>query len=94
MSDEVDQLRTDYRRVFGSVEGRRVLRDLTRYCNVMIPVTSKYPESHTIAYAEGMRSVFWHVFGLVYDPLPQSREGETEGFDPLAESFVDMRKRE
>lgn len=87
----MSDLESDYRKVFESPEGRRVLRDLARYANVMVSVSSKYPEPHTIAYAEGMRAVFWHVFGKVYDPRKEAVKTE-EGFTPIVDGFQNLRK--
>lgn len=91
MSENQDQLVHDYKKAFGTPEGRNVLRDLARYSNAMVAVTAKFPEENTIAYTEGMRAVFWHIFGQVHDPKREALETH-EQFKPVVDAFVDARK--
>ena len=64
MSDErLDQLKPDqlaqvYRNVFGTPDGRLVLKDLERKCFFKIPT---YECSYGKDAAEGMRMVYLHI---------------------------------
>jgi len=50
------ELIADYKFVFGSNEGKRVLRDLEKRCHEFV-TTHQKGDSHESAYLEGQRSV-------------------------------------
>lgn len=98
MSVEQDQLKTDYKRVFSGAEGKSVLSDLARFSNAMVPVSPSRPDLPAlISYVEGMRGMFWHIFGMVYDESPESVEerslrGAPSSIDPqVLDAFSNMR---
>ena len=96
MSDVIgDQIRTDYKRVFGSPEGKNVLSDLARFTNAMVPIAPARPDLPVlVAYAEGLRAAFWHVFGMVYDELPESagERASSTVQSPVLDAFANLRK--
>lgn len=64
-AEQAHQLRTDYKRTFDSPEGRRVLSDLARFCNIGFAFGVK-SEAQMVYGIECMRQVFWHVHDMVY----------------------------
>jgi hypothetical protein len=53
---KLDQLRNDYKIVFGSDEGKRVLEDISIRCHESSTTFSK-DNSHETAFLEGQRSI-------------------------------------
>lgn len=49
-----------YRQMFGSIEGKTVLRDLALYCNVGHS-SFNAGDPHSTAFNEGARDVFLHI---------------------------------
>lgn len=91
MSEQSEQLKTDYQRCFGTPEGKNVLRDLCSYSNAMIPMSNRDCPPHTIAYAEGMRELFWYIFSQVHDPRGEAMK-EIKTAEPVVDAFQDVRK--
>jgi len=56
---KIKQLREDYKIVFGSDEGKRVLEDISIRCHESTTTFSK-DNSHETAFLEGQRSI--HLF--------------------------------
>jgi hypothetical protein len=54
---KLDQLKNDYKIVFGSEEGKRVLEDISIRCHESSTTFSK-DNSHETAFLEGQRSIF------------------------------------
>tara|TARA_E500000305_G_C3858230_1_gene159396 strand:- start:61 stop:282 length:222 start_codon:yes stop_codon:yes gene_type:complete len=54
---KIEQLRKDYKIVFGSDEGKRVLEDISIRCHESSTTFSK-DNSHETAFLEGQRSIF------------------------------------
>lgn len=90
-AEQTAQLRHDYKKVFSTTEGQNVLRDMARYSQAMVSVTKRYPEPHTIAYAEGMRQLFWYIFAQVHDTAPERTES-TPVEEPIMDAFADIRR--
>jgi hypothetical protein len=55
---KVKQLREDYKTVFGTEEGKRVLEDISIRCHESSTTFSK-DNSHETAFLEGQRSIFF-----------------------------------
>ncbi len=53
---KIEQLRNDYKIVFGSDEGKRVLEDISIRCHESSTTFSK-DNSHETAFLEGQRSI-------------------------------------
>jgi hypothetical protein len=56
--------RADYRSVFDSDPGWRVIADLFRFCRMAQP-SFVAGDSHATAYQEGMRRVFLRIAGIL-----------------------------
>ena len=56
--------RADYRNVFDSDSGRRVMADLFRFCRMGQP-SFVAGDPHATAYQEGMRRVFLRIAGIL-----------------------------
>lgn len=62
MTDNADKLkgkRNDYKKVFESEEGKRVLKDLERVC--MYRATTFDKDAAIMAFQEGLRAVYLHI---------------------------------
>ena len=57
---KLKQLKTDYKTVFNTDEGQRVLSDLEKRCHFLTTTNIK-GDSHESAYLEGQRSVFLFI---------------------------------
>jgi hypothetical protein len=60
----VEQLRKDYKIVFGSDEGKRVLEDISIRCHESSTTFSK-DNSHETAFLEGQRSISLFIKGIL-----------------------------
>ena len=60
----VEQLRKDYKIVFGSDEGKRVLNDISIRCHESSTTFSK-DNSHETAFLEGQRSISLFIKGIL-----------------------------
>ena len=56
----LQELQTDYKTVFNSDEGKRVLADLEKRCHFLTTTNIK-GDSHESAYMEGQRSVLLFI---------------------------------
>ena len=56
----LQELQTDYKTVFNSDEGKRVMSDLEKRCHFMTTTNIK-GDSHESAYMEGQRSVLLFI---------------------------------
>lgn len=59
MAERLKALYNDYKKLFLSEEGKRVLEDLARVC--LADVTTFNKDSNIAAYNEGLRSVYLHI---------------------------------
>ena len=57
---KLKQLKTDYKTVFNTDEGQRVLSDLEKRCHFLTTTNIK-GDSHESAYMEGQRSVLLFI---------------------------------
>jgi hypothetical protein len=57
--NKLKERREDYRKVFDTEEGKRVLKDLEKVC--MYRSTTFDKESLTMAFQEGLRAVYLHI---------------------------------
>ena len=85
-------LRPLYRKVFGTPEGKKVLRDMARRANVMAAVSPHAVAPHVVHYAEGMRELFWYVFGQVHDTEIDVQSRSVKRFDNLSTELESLRK--
>ena len=60
----LQELQTDYKTVFNSDEGVRVIADLEKRCHFMTTTNIK-GDSHESAYMEGQRSVFLFIKSML-----------------------------
>ena len=60
----LQQLQTDYKTVFNSDEGVRVMADLEKRCHFMTTTNVK-GDSHESAYMEGQRSVLLFIKSML-----------------------------
>lgn len=60
MPGQLNRRRRDYRTVFATVEGRRVLRDLNRFCMYVAPTA----DPNEAVFAMGMQRVFRRIASL------------------------------
>ena len=60
----IEQLRKDYKIVFGSDEGKRVLEDISIRCHESSTTFSK-DNSHETAFLEGQRSISLFIKGIL-----------------------------
>ena len=60
----IEQLRKDYKIVFGSDEGKRVLDDISIRCHESSTTFSK-DNSHETAFLEGQRSISLFIKGIL-----------------------------
>jgi len=58
-SDNLKQLRADYKKVFDTEEGKRVLKDLEKLG--MFRQTTFSKDALTMAYQEGLRTLYLHI---------------------------------
>ena len=56
----LQELQTDYKTIFNSDEGKRVMSDLEKRCHFMTTTNIK-GDSHESAYMEGQRSVLLFI---------------------------------
>lgn len=61
---KLDQLRNDYKIVFGSDEGKRVLEDISIRCHESSTTFSK-DNSHETAFLEGQRSILIFIKAML-----------------------------
>lgn len=61
---KLDQLRNDYKIVFGSDEGKRVLEDISIRCHESSTTFSK-DNSHETAFLEGQRSMLLFIKAIL-----------------------------
>ena len=62
-SDKLKGLRNDYKKLFESEEGKRVLKDLERVCLYRATTFDKDPG--VMAFQEGLRGVYLHITTLM-----------------------------
>ena len=60
----LQELQTDYKTVFNSDEGKRVMSDLEKRCHFMTTTNIK-GDSHESAYMEGQRSVLLFIKSML-----------------------------
>ena len=60
----LQELQTDYKTVFNSDEGKRVIVDLEKRCHFMTTTNIK-GDSHESAYMEGQRSVLLFIKSML-----------------------------
>ena len=60
----LQQLQTDYKVIFNSDEGKRVLADLEKRCHFLTTTNIK-GDSHERAYMEGQRSVLLFIKSML-----------------------------
>ena len=60
LEKKIKQLQTDYKSIFNSDEGSRVMADLEKRCHFMNTTNIK-GDSHESAYMEGQRSVLLFI---------------------------------
>ena len=58
-ADKLKGLRNDYKKVFESEEGKRVLADLEKVCMFRASTFDKEPS--IMAFQEGLRGVYLHI---------------------------------
>ncbi len=58
--EDLWRLKRDYRAVFASEEGRRVLRDLSRFCMYVAPTA----DANEAVFAMGMQRVFRRIAAM------------------------------
>ena len=56
---------SDYRNVFGSGQGRRVLLDMMKEHHIMSPTIGAKVDSHDLAFNEGARNVVLRILKLM-----------------------------
>lgn len=56
-------LREDYKKIFESEEGKRVLKDLEKIC--LFKSTTFDKDALTMAFQEGLRGVYLHIITLI-----------------------------
>ena len=61
---KLDQLKNDYKIVFGSEEGKRVLEDISIRCHESSTTFSK-DNSHETAFLEGQRSMLLFIKAIL-----------------------------
>ena len=61
---KLKQLKTDYKTVFNTDEGQRVLSDLEKRCHFLTTTNIK-GDSHESAYMEGQRSVLLFIKSML-----------------------------
>ena len=80
MIDKLWRLKRDYRVVFSSPEGRRVLRDLNRFCMYAAPTA----DANEAVFAMGMQLVFRRIASLARagdDPMLSEIQSGQENDD-------------
>ena len=60
LEKKIKQLQTDYKSIFNSDEGSRVMADLEKRCH-FLSTTNIKGDSHESAYMEGQRSVLLFI---------------------------------
>ena len=60
----LQELQTDYKTIFNSDEGKRVMSDLEKRCH-FITTTNIKGDSHESAYMEGQRSVLLFIKSML-----------------------------
>ena len=60
----LQELQTDYKTIFNSDEGKRVIADLEKRCHFMTTTNIK-GDSHESAYMEGQRSVLLFIKSML-----------------------------
>jgi|TARA_R100001224_G_scaffold84289_1_gene53559 hypothetical protein len=60
----LQELQTDYKTIFNSDEGKRVMSDLEKRCHFMTTTNIK-GDSHESAYMEGQRSVLLFIKSML-----------------------------
>lgn len=61
---EFEQLKKDYKIIFETAEGKRVLDDLSKRCHEFI-TTHQKGDSHESAFLEGQRSVYVFIKAIL-----------------------------
>ncbi len=64
LEKKIKQLREDYKIVFNTDEGSRVLNDLEKRCHLFVTTFSK-DNSHETAFLEGQRSVLIFMKAMI-----------------------------
>lgn len=78
--EQLWRLKRDYREVFSSDEGRRVLRDLNRFCMYVAPTA----DPNEAVFAMGMQRVFRRIVAMSRadeDVMPTEFQHEQESDD-------------
>jgi len=60
----LQELQTDYKTIFNSDEGKRIMSDLEKRCHFMTTTNIK-GDSHESAYMEGQRSVLLFIKSML-----------------------------
>ena len=61
---EFEQLKKDYKVIFNTAEGKRVLDDLSKRCHEFV-TTHQKGDSHESAFLEGQRSVYVFIKAIL-----------------------------
>ena len=61
---EFEQLKKDYKIIFETAEGKRVLDDLSKRCHEFV-TTHQKGDSHESAFLEGQRSVYVFIKAIL-----------------------------
>jgi len=61
---EFEQLKKDYKVIFNTAEGKRVLDDLSKRCHELV-TTHQKGDSHESAFLEGQRSVYVFIKAIL-----------------------------
>ena len=64
LEKKIKQLQTDYKSIFNSDEGSRVMADLEKRCH-FLSTTNIKGDSHESAYMEGQRSVLLFIKSML-----------------------------
>jgi len=70
-SERVLARASDYKNVFGSGQGKRVLLDLMKEHHIMSPTISAKVDSHDLAFNEGARNVVLRILKIMKTDLSQ-----------------------
>lgn len=58
-AEKLKGLRNDYKKIFESEEGKRILEDLAKICHYRTPTFDK--DALVMAFQEGLRTVYLHI---------------------------------
>jgi len=76
--EKAEQLQRDYKAVFGTEAGKRVLEDLKRWCHVLWPSFTGDP--YETVFNEGKRAVYLHIQSMLELDVEELRKLAKEGY--------------